>query len=195
MHTISRNLNSFKHISKKPGALFLLAHNRKCPKLSMHFPHKPLVSFRTPPINNNNIAISHRCPGSAFHHGTSRQGEHAADWFYRSSLADPLCPPPPPASARGNKSPHPTFNLHLRSTISSPRHTFQLSQTALNTWKLTGCCKQWEYSSILQDAELWLIACLLSTSSYFLLLWGSSSTCTSTPKMSKPVLAVAWIFF
>lgn len=63
--------------------------------------------------------------------------------------------------------------------------------TALNTWKLTGCCKQWEYSSILQDAELWLIACLLSNSSYFLLLRGSSSTCTSTPKMSKPLLAVA----
>ena len=57
MPTISRNLNSFKHISRKLGALFLLAHNRKCPKLSMHFLHKSLASSRPPLINNNNIAI------------------------------------------------------------------------------------------------------------------------------------------
>lgn len=57
MHTISRNLNSFKHISRKPAAFILLAHNRKCPKLSMHFLHKPLAFSRLPPRNNNHIAI------------------------------------------------------------------------------------------------------------------------------------------
>lgn len=114
--TPSAGTRAVPNAPRQPPALFLLLHNRKCPKLPMHFLHKPLAHPSPPPAHRDPIAIripiASRCTGAA----PARENMQHIDSSLRSHRSHP-----PPALAR-EESPHPTFNFSLRSSISAPRH-------------------------------------------------------------------------
>lgn len=109
--TPSAGTRAVPNAPRQPPALFLLPHNRKCPKLPMHFLHKPLAHPSPPPAHSDPIAIripiASRCTRAAparenMQHIDSSLRSHRSHphplWHGRNRRIQPLTSPSAPPS-------------------------------------------------------------------------------------------------